>query len=110
MGIGEHILRHVDVLSLTLDSTLVDTPEIDMRDFAGGSIQLPTGSSITTLTYYGCHTKGGTHVALLDADGVAVTQTVAAVRIVDLPAAIFGLPFLKILTNADGAVTVCRKT
>ena len=106
----QYITRHSDVSSITLDSVLVDTPEINMKDFAGGSVSIPAGSTITTLTYYGCHTQGGTHLVLLDSDGVAVTQTVAASRVIDMPAAVFGLPYLKIVSNADGAVSICRKT
>ena len=95
-------------LSLTLE-TGSTTPEIDMRDFAGGSVSIPAASSITTMTYYGCHTKAGTHLALLDAEGAAVTQTVAASRVINMPTSVYGLPYMSIRVNAQGAVTVSRK-
>ena len=94
--------------SFTLDSTLGDTPEIPIGEYASGQINIPAASSITSLTYYASPTSGGTYLAAQDGSG-ALVQTVAASKSYQMPAAIFGAGNIKILTNADGAVTMTLK-
>jgi hypothetical protein len=83
--------------------------ELDVRNFAGGSVHVPNGSTITTLTLYSLHVEGGTCVPLYDADHVAVILTVAADQVCELPAAVFAVPFLKFVGNAAGNVSVFLK-
>jgi len=95
--------------TVTVDSTLADAEEIDVRNYAGGSVHVPHGSSLTTLTFYSLHAAGGTMVAAYDNANVAVTLTVSADRVVQLPDAIFGFPFIKMVGNADGEVSLFLK-
>lgn len=96
--------------SVTLDATLADTPEIDYSGHAGGIIIIPTGSSITTLTWHVLEERGGTRVPLYDKDNVAVTTTVAAARAYPFPVELFGAGIIAIQTNADGAVFLVMKS
>jgi len=97
--------------SVTIDTVanIANCTAIDMRNYAGGSVALPAGSSVTTITWYGCHTVAGTYLPLYDSDAAAVTTTVAASRITDLPTATFGAPFLKLTGNAAGTGTLFLK-
>ena len=103
------IKRYAEVSNPTLaaDDT---TPEIALEHFVSGEIILPTGSTITTLTYYVAEKMGGTYWPAYDASGSAVTQTVAAERAYPLPTAIFGAAAVQIQGNAAGAVFITLKT
>ena len=103
--------RSCENFSFTLDSVLADTPEIEIGWAASGEIFIPTGSSITTLTYYASPISGGTYVAAYDsaASPVAVTQTVSAAKAYPIPASVFGAGQIKIVANEDGAITMCLK-
>lgn len=96
----------------TLDSTLADTPVIPFEAFAGGVITIPTGSSITSLLWYGSPTIDGTYVSLYQKDNSAVVNpnTVAAARVYPFPDEAFGIKFLKIVPNADGAASLQLKS
>lgn len=96
--------------TITLDSTLADTPEIDMQGFSRGHVAIPVGSSITALTYYASPTKGGTYLPLYDSAKNAITQTsLTAGRAYEMPVAVASVAFLKIATDADGAVHISLK-
>ena len=95
--------------SVTLTTAETTSPSIDARPFAGGSVQIPVGSSITTLTFYADHDRAGVFGALYDNEGIAVTLTVAAGRCHELPTSIFAVPYFKMVANAGGDVTVFLK-
>ena len=92
--------------SYTLTASNATTPEIDVTNFAAGQVHVPTGSSITLLTYYAAPEKGGTYLPLQTAAGAAVTQTVAQTKAYDLPAQIAGCRFIRIVADAGGAVVI----
>ena len=94
----------------TLNTAVATTPEIDIAKYLTGEIYIPTGSAITSLTYHVAPVAGGTYLPAYDAAGSAVTQTVAAARAYAMPAAVFGAPVIKIVTNAAGAVTLTLKS
>ncbi len=94
----------------TLDSTIGDTPEINIEHYGSGQIAIPTGSTITTLTYHIAPAVGGTYLPAQDTSGAAVTQTVGAAKSYPIPAVLFGAAAIKIVTNADGAVIVTLKS
>jgi len=100
----DRVWKDAETVSLTTSETT--TPVIDKRGFAGGSVQVPAGSSITTLTFYGDHDGSDTFGALYDNLGAAVTLTVAASRVTQLPDALFGVPYIKIVADAEGDVTI----
>lgn len=101
--------RQSEVLALTLDSVLADTPIIDFSTSSSGQIIIPSGSSITTLTYNTGYDSTVTFVPLNTSAGVAVTQTVSAGKSYDLPASVIGSRLIKITVNADGAVVFITK-
>lgn len=82
---------------------------IDIRTFAGGSIQIPVGSSITTITFYADHDAAGVFGAMYDNEGYALALTVAAGRTYELPSAIFSVPYFKMVGNTTGTITVFLK-
>lgn len=101
--------RQSEVLALTLDSVLADTPIVDFGTSSSGQIIIPSGSPITTLTYNTGYDSTVTFVPLNTSAGVAVTQTVSAGKSYDLPAAVIGSRLIKITVNADGAVIFINK-
>jgi hypothetical protein len=96
--------------SVMIDTVVADATAIDLRNYAGGSVSIPSGSSVTTITVYGCHTVDGTYLAAYDNADAAVTLTVAASRCVQLPDAVFGYPFIKLVGDADGTCTLFLKS
>ena len=95
--------------ALTLNTALNTTPEIDIAEFGQGEIYIPSGSTITSLTFNVCPYSGGVYLPAQDTTGAAVTLTVAAAKAYPLPAVIFGAALLKIVTNAAGAVFINLK-
>jgi len=94
-----------DVLEdVAVDSTIADSDEIDARGYSRGSVEVPTGSTLTLLTFYGAHAEGGTHLPVLDSSHAAVTLVVAATEVCVLPAEIESLSFFSMKGNADGVV------
>lgn len=102
-------------LALKTDST---SPPIDFEDFSGGQIHIPSGSSITTLTWFtapaavdavSAETKPGTFVAAQDSAGAAVTQTVSAAKSYPLPTVLFGAAYLQCRVNTNGSVDLTLK-
>jgi hypothetical protein len=116
-------LGQVALTSLT--NSLTTTPEIPMQEFAGGSIAIPSGSPITTLTFYGAIRpssdpdptilSGNTLAPVFypmhtnDSLDTAITLTVSAGNIYALPANIFALGAIKITVNSAGQVELCFK-
>ena len=96
------------VISFT--NAAANTAVVDVSQYAGGTVLVPSGSSITTLTVYGHSNSNETPVALYDKDGVAVSMTVEASRIYELPTATFGLRQLALVGNASGSVVLALKT
>lgn len=104
-GIALPMKTYLD--SRTLDSTLADGPEISLAEVVGGFVHIPTGSSITSLTWYTAPKRtaeGGTYVAAHDENGTAITQTVAASKSYAIPPKLLGAKWAKAVPNADGAV------
>lgn len=92
------------------NSALASSTEIDITSYSSGSVFVPSGSSLTTLTWYAAEKCGGTYHAAYDSAGSAVTQTVAADRAYPIPAALFGASAIKAIGNAAGTVIVSLKS
>jgi hypothetical protein len=101
--------RYCTSSSPSLATTLDATPEIAFAQFAGGAVNLPADSSITTLTYYGATTPGGDFVPLYDSAGTALVQTVTAGQGYAMPDAVYGWAALKIVVDNAGPVSVSLK-
>lgn len=104
------IQRDGAAAAYSLTTSATTTPEIDVNNFAAGQVHVPTGSSITSLTYHAAPDKGGTYLPLQTSAGVAVTQTVAQTKAYDLPAQIAGCRYIRIVADAAGSVTIVGKT
>ena len=109
-----------------LTTSLSTTPEIIYDKAATGTIHIPTGSSITSLQFYGAPytlnsdpDKGPnqyTYVPFYDLTGTSgspggnlVIVYVAAPGCYQIPAMCAGSRGLKIVTNANGSVDISLK-
>jgi len=104
-----YIKRQAPASDVTLAADIT-TPAISFGDAAGGLIIIPTGSSITSLTFYGSDTAAGTYVQIYDSANAAVSRTVAEARAYALPDECFAVRWLKIVANAAGAVKLTLKS
>lgn len=91
-------------VSYSANTAAGTTDVIVSEGFALGSVSVPNGSSVTTLTWYAAPDLDTTPVALKDQDGVAVTQTVAADETHELPSALAGCRVIAAVTNAAGTL------
>lgn len=96
-------------LSVSVSATLSDCTEIATINYVSGSVQIPSGSSVTSLSLYGTHTSGDTHVPLYDRDGAAITMTVAAGGVYSLPVEIDDVPYISLVADASDTVSIFLK-
>ena len=94
---------------VTVATAVADSEEILFGNYSMGMVHVPSGSTITQLTWYDAPVRGGTYLTSYDADGVAVTQTVVAARSYPIPLALAGAVALKIVGDAEGSVDVTLK-
>ena len=80
------------------------TGDIDLRNFAGGVIQLPAAITGTALAWH-ISIDGTTYTALYDdaSTPAAKSMTVAASRAYPIPAEAFGAGYARIVMDAQGA-------
>jgi hypothetical protein len=127
-GDGVQIIRQFvyrTLKKITLQTTLGATPEIPMGQWSSGSIYIPVGSPITTLTFFGAPRAQAdpdpdtpaplpnpppTYYALFTGAGAAVTLTVAAGNCYTLPPDCNSLGALKITANVAGQVELVLKS
>lgn len=98
--------------TLSLTASAATTGEIiDYDEFVGGRVHLPTGSSITTLTFHDSYDDGTTFSAAWDdaATPAAVTRTVAADKSYPIPDALFACERIRIVADAAENVEVVLK-
>lgn len=104
------ISPEVGYKSYSLTTSEGTSPAIKFQS-RGGQIQIPSGSSITSLTWYTSEKSDGTFLPAYIEDGSeAVAQSgLLAGRSYPIPAALFGAPWIKAVANAAGAVIICDK-
>jgi hypothetical protein len=95
--------------SVTVGKTEATSEEIIFTDREVGRFQVPTGSDITTITWYDAPKPGGTYVAAYDSAGNAVTQTVSAAKSYQIPTALEGAGAIKAVGNNEGTIAVYMK-
>ena len=78
--------------------------------FAGGIISIPTGSTLTSLTFYHSDTEDGTYLPLHDSSGTATTLTCAADKSYVQPQDCNSAVHLKVIGNAAGTINWSGKT
>lgn len=109
--------------SVSITTAVGTTGEIRYGSYQQGTIHVPTGSSLTTLTWWtaphqtdgaASHTRreAGTYVPAYDNAGTpaAVTQTVAQTRTFPIPTELAGAAFIKAVGNAAGTIIVTKKS
>jgi len=96
------------VAGVAVDTDIAASDRIPYGSFEAGEIHVPSGSSLTSLTWHSSH-DGTTYVAAQDAAGSPVAQTVAAGKAYPMPAALAGCKWLKAVGNADGTVHLTLK-
>ena len=111
MGNPTRIGRQCELQTVALNTAEGTTPVIEWGGANNGTIYVPVGSSITSLTYYAGYDTSVAFLPLYSNAGtpVAVTQTVAAARAYDLPDSVKGARYLKIVVNAAGTVVIACK-
>jgi hypothetical protein len=92
------------VVNVTTD--LSTTDEIDVRQMAGGSVLVPAGSSLTSLTIYMSMQIGGTYVPASDVQVSFAVRAGSGHKILDV--AFYGAG-LKLVGDAVGTVNVTLK-
>lgn len=111
-GLPSRIKRECPTQSLTLATSLGTSDAIaDFSAAAGGMLIIPTGSSLTTITF-GVSTTGlkADVVPLNDSAGDPVTLTVEAASAVPIPDECYAAMFLHFSGNAAGAATLLMKS
>jgi hypothetical protein len=99
------------ISSITIhDSLTASSTEIDLRGWAGGMVYVPTGSSITILTWYAAKYPTDTYLPAYDGLGNAVTSIVVGPMAVPIPAALFAAGVIKALGDAAGTIGVTLKS
>jgi hypothetical protein len=93
---------------VAIGAAIADSDAIGFGAFIAGHFDVPSGSSITSLTWYTCHEVDGTYIAAQDSLG-ALVQTVAASKSYRLPTDLIGARFLKAVGDAAGTIYVHKK-
>jgi hypothetical protein len=98
--------------TVAITNDIATTGGIDIGKFASGEVVIPTGSGLTSLTYYIAYQTGGTYTPAYDAaaPGVAIAQTVAQTRAYPIPASVFGAALIKMVGNTSGTIGYNVKT
>lgn len=96
--------------TVSVTAAVATTEEILFGSYSMGHIQVPAGSSITSLTFHTAEKKGGTYLAAQDYDGNAIVLTVAAGKSYPIPLAISGAVAFKMVGDAAGDVAVPMKS
>jgi hypothetical protein len=111
MGSPTRIGRQCELQTVALNTAEGTTAVIEWGGANNGTIYIPTGSPITSLTYYAGYDTGVAFLPLFTnvATPVAVTQTVSAAKSYDLPDAVRGARYLKIVVNSAGSVVIACK-
>lgn len=113
---GEGPGKPIAGVTLTLTNDINTTQELNFIGFSGGNIIIPSGSGITTLTFYGSDKQGGTYAPVYDGTLAGpVAQSITTIDAsghavgVPIPDACFAYAALKIVANTTGTVTATLK-
>lgn len=81
------------------DTSVADSTEIDISEFAGGGFVMPDTTSATAIAFHVSTRIGGEYEPLYDRDNAAVSQTVAASRAYPLPDELYGFGAFKMVAS-----------
>ena len=94
-------------VALAVTSSSATTGRIDLDRSDGGGYTVPTGSSLTTITWH--VSRNGTTIVPLFTNGVAVVQTVAAAQAHEIPIGCNVWRWLHPVGNAAGTIYFTTK-
>lgn len=100
------IERRTRDIGLSLNTAAGTTENLAYGAYSAGTIHVPSGSTITSLTYYAYDHQAQAYSALYTTAGAAVTQTVAAGRAYPIKDEAAGVRTLVLVADAAGSVTV----
>lgn len=106
-----------DKTTVAVTDDVATTGEINFRRMVGGTVYIPDGSGLTSLTFHVAPDLGGTYLPLQNSPTiaspagtpVAVTMTVAQAKAYPLPAELFGAVGVKMVGNTSGSVDISLK-
>ena len=93
---------------LVIGTTPAASTAINLQHLAGGTLECPTGSALTLLTWYSS-IDGKTWRALQDGAGTAITTQVGSAVAVAIPVTCFGCAYITATDPVGGAVDVNLK-
>ena len=100
-------------ITVAVTASAATTGTIDFSEYAGGCIYVPTGSSLTSLTFHIAPKYDGTYLAAYDDSSLsapaAVVLTVSAAKAYPLPACLYGAGAFKMVGDTTGTVYVTLK-
>tara|TARA_B100000809_G_scaffold100422_1_gene98940 strand:+ start:1322 stop:1642 length:321 start_codon:yes stop_codon:yes gene_type:complete len=102
--------RTTGELSVSITASASTSATIAFRSFAGGTVYVPNGSSLTTLTPHVAPNPDATFEPAHDESGSAISITVSADQAHPLPTALFACGALKLVGNTTGTVVVGLKS
>jgi len=93
--------QHRQYTSVEINSTAANSDVLSMGKSAGGLVFIPTGATITSVTFQvSVAQQGGDFYDLVDSTGAAVTRTVAADQAFALPDELFAADFFRMVGDA----------
>ena len=99
---GMAILRDGDVISVAVTTNASTTDVIDLRRYHRGIVVIPSGSSITELTWQVCDTADGTYVG-------SSPDVVYANQFYPIDSNVMCAPYAKLVGDASGTVKLFLK-
>lgn len=98
-------------LSVAVGTSESASEAINLRESVLVSISVPSGSSITSLTWYAAHSYDDTYVAVEYPPGTAVdSSSISAPVIFQAPDGLAAHPYVKAVGNAAGTISVALKS
>ena len=104
-----NLQRSTVVAGITVGTTVGDSMAIPYSNYAGGSVFIPSDSSITVLTWYGSY-DGVTYLAVQDGFSNPVLSNVGASVCCLIPAACYAMRFVKATDPIGGVINVSLKS
>lgn len=101
--------RRITEQTVAITTSAATTGGFNYVEYVSGNVIVPTGSSLTTLTWYTSDNAGTVRVLAKDGAGNSITSTVAQTQSVAIPAALSGAAIVYIVGNAAGSVVVTLK-
>lgn len=98
------------IKNVTVAAAVADSQELTFTDQVAGRFSVPSGSSITAITWYTADRVGGGYLPAYDEANQAVEQTVAAGRSYELPNALLGAAAIKAVGNVAGTIDINLKS